>query len=212
MIYKNDMENFILKYNVSRETYSNLESYVALLREWQNKFNLVSKNSLEFVWERHIADSAQLFNYISDDVKLIYDFGSGAGFPALVLAVIAKEKRPDIKFKLVESIGKKTLYLNEVKTRLNLENVEIFNDRVENLKLPVADMITARAMTSLDNLFKYSILFSDKKTKLLFPKGKSYNEELDEAKKNWNFKFSVHENQLCSDGVILLFENLRRKK
>ena len=212
MIYKNDMENFILKYNVSRETYSNLESYVALLREWQNKFNLVSKNSLEFVWERHIADSAQLFNYISDDVKLIYDFGSGAGFPALVLAIIAKEKRPDIKFKLVESIGKKTLYLNEVKTQLNLENVEIFNDRVENLKLPVADMITARAMTSLDNLFKYSILFSDKKTKLLFPKGKSYNEELDEAKKNWNFKFSVHENQLCSDGVILLFENLRRKK
>lgn len=212
MIYKNDMENFILKYNVSRETYSNLESYVALLREWQNKFNLVSKNSLEFVWERHIADSAQLFNYISDDVKLIYDFGSGAGFPALVLAVIAKEKRPDIKFKLVESIGKKTLYLNEVKTQLNLENVEVFNDRVENLKLPVADMITARAMTSLDNLFKYSILFSDKKTKLLFPKGKSYNEELDEAKKNWNFKFSVHENQLCSDGVILLFENLRRKK
>lgn len=212
MIYKNDMENFILKYNVSRETYSNLESYVALLREWQNKFNLVSKNSLEFVWERHIADSAQLFNYISDDVKLIYDFGSGAGFPALVLAVIAKEKRPDMKFKLVESIGKKTLYLNEVKTRLNLENVEVFNDRVENLKLPVADMITARAMTSLDNLFKYSILFSDKKTKLLFPKGKSYNEELDEAKKNWNFKFSVHENQLCSDGVILLFENLRRKK
>lgn len=212
MIYKNDMENFILKYNVSRETYSNLESYVALLREWQNKFNLVSKNSLEFVWERHIADSAQLFNYISDDVKLIYDFGSGAGFPALVLAIIAKEKRPDIKFKLVESIGKKTLYLNEVKTQLNLENVEIFNDRVENLKLPVADMITARAMTSLDNLFKYSILFSDKKTKLLFPKGKSYNEELDEARKNWNFKFSVHENQLCSDGVILLFENLRRKK
>ena len=173
---------------------------------------MVSKNSLEFVWERHIADSAQLFNYISDDVKLIYDFGSGAGFPALVLAVIAKEKRPDIKFKLVESIGKKTLYLNEVKTQLNLENVEVFNDRVENLKLPVADMITARAMTSLDNLFKYSILFSDKKTKLLFPKGKSYNEELDEAKKNWNFKFSVHENQLCSDGVILLFENLRRKK
>jgi len=212
MIYKNDMENFILKYNVSRETYSNLESYVALLREWQNKFNLVSKNSLEFVWERHIADSAQLFKYITDEVKVIYDFGSGAGFPAIVLAIIAKEKRPDIKFKLVESIGKKTLYLNEVKTQLNLENVDIFNDRVENLKLPVADMITARAMTSLDNLLKYSVLFSDKKTKLLFPKGKSYNEELDEAKKNWNFKLKVYKNELCDDGVILLLENLRRKK
>ena len=119
------MEKFILKYNVSRETYGLLESYVALLCEWQKKFNLVSKNSLPHVWERHIADSAQLFKYITEDVKNVYDFGSGAGFPAMVLAIIAKEKRPDIKFKLVESITKKTLYLNAVKSSLGLDNVEI---------------------------------------------------------------------------------------
>ena len=206
------MENFILKYNVSRETYHLLEGYVALLCEWQKKFNLVSNNSLPFVWERHISDSAQLFKYISEDVKSIYDFGSGAGFPALVLAIMAKEKRPDIKFKLVESIGKKTLYLNAVKTVLNLDNVEIFNCRVESLKLVAADMITARAMTALDGLFEYSLPFCSKETKLVFPKGQSYEEELNKAKQKWNFKLKVEKNEISEDGVILLFENLRRKK
>ncbi len=206
------MEKFIEKYNVSRETYYRLESYVTLLREWQCKFNLVSKKSLECVWQRHIEDSAQLFKYITDEVKVIYDFGSGAGFPAVVLAIIAKEKRPEIKFKLIESIGKKTLYLNAVKECLELENIEIINDRIENLELVKVDMITARAVTSLNNLLEYSILFSDKKTKLLFPKGQSYKEELYDAKKKWNFKLKVYKNELCDDGVILLLENLRRKK
>lgn len=212
MLYKNRMENFIEKYNVSRETYLILERYVALLCEWQKKFNLVSKNSLEFVWDRHIADSAQLFEYISDDIKNIYDFGSGAGFPALVLAIIAKEKRPDIKFKLIESISKKTVYLNAVKESLCLENVEIINDRIEKITLPQADMITARAMTSLDGLLKYSFLFSNKNTKMLFPKGKTFEDEVKTAKNNWNFNLIINKNKVCDDGVILLIENLRRKK
>lgn len=206
------MENFIEKYNVSRETYLKLERYVVLLNEWQKKFNLVSKSSLEYVWSRHIADSAQLFKFVSDDVNVIYDFGSGAGFPALVMAVIAQEKRPEISFKLVESIRKKTLYLNAVKDDLVLNNVEIINDRVENLRLKTADMITARAMTSLNNLLEYAFLFSDKKTKMLFPKGQSYNEELELAKKNWNFKINIYKNEICDNGVVLLLENLRRKK
>ena len=206
------MEKFILKYNVSRETYGLLESYVALLCEWQKKFNLVSKNSLPHVWERHIADSAQLVKYITEDVKNVYDFGSGAGFPAMVLAIIAKEKRPDIKFKLVESITKKTLYLNAVKSSLGLDNVEIFNARVESLKLPVADMVTARAMTALDGLLEYSFPFCDKHTKLVFPKGQSFEDELNKAKQNWNCKIKIEKNEICDDGVILLLENLRRKK
>lgn len=206
------MENFIKKYNVSRETYLDFVRYVELLKEWQTKFNLVSKNSLEFVWQRHIEDSAQLFNYIPKNSNLLYDFGSGAGFPAMVLAIIAKEKMPDLKFKLVESITKKTLYLNAVKNELQLENVEILNDRVENLPKQTADIITARAMTCLNNLLGYSFPFCNKETKLIFPKGRSYNDELDEAKKCWNFHLNIQKNEVCEDGVVLIIENLRRKK
>lgn len=206
------MENFINKYNVSRETYLNFERYVALLKEWQTKFNLVSKNSLEFVWQRHIEDSMQLFNYIPLNSEKLYDFGSGAGFPAMVLAIVAKEKIPHLKFKLIESITKKTLYLNAVKTDLILNNVEIINDRVEKIKIEPADVITARAMTQLENLLEYSLPFCKKNTKLIFPKGKTYNDELEDAKKYWNFEVDVYKNQICEDGVILVIKNLRRKK
>ena len=205
------MQNFITTYNVSCETFQNLETYVALLQEWQQKFNLVSNNSLADVWNRHMADSAQLFKYLNNEVDSVYDLGSGAGFPAMVLAIMAKEKYPHIKFTLMESIAKKTLYLNEVKAKLNLDNVTVINGRSEDLNLPKADVVTARAVASLDKLLNYVFKFTDRQTKLVFPKGKSYQEELEEAKNFWNFKLKVDASQTSQDGVILLLENLRRK-
>lgn len=205
------MQNFIDTYNVSRETYQKLETYVALLQEWQQKFNLVSNSSLADVWNRHIADSAQLFKYLNNEVDSVYDLGSGAGFPAMVLAVMAQEQYPQIKFTLMESITKKTVYLNAVKQELKLDNVTVINSRSEDLTLPKADVITARAVASLDKLLNCVFKFTSRQTKLIFPKGKSYKEELDEAEKFWNFKLKVDESQTSQDGVILLLENLRRK-
>ena len=210
-LYKKSMKNFIDTYNVSRETYQKLERLVALLNEWQAKFNLVSNNSLPEVWQRHIADSAQLFKYLNKQVDSVYDVGSGAGFPALVLAVMAQEQYPSMKFTLIESITKKTLYLNEVKTVLNLSNVTVLNKRTEDVLLPPADVITARAVASLDKLLGYVFKFTNRQTKLIFPKGKSYREELETAAKLWNFKLEVCKNETSADGVVLLLENLRRK-
>lgn len=205
------MNDFKKIYTVSRETYQKIEQLVALLNEWQAKFNLVSNNSLPDVWQRHIADSAQLFKYLNEQIDSVYDIGSGAGFPALVLAIMAQEQYPSMKFTLIESITKKTLYLNEVKTALNLNNVTVLNKRTEDLTLPPADVITARAVASLDKLLGYVFKFTTRQTRLVFPKGKSYREELEAADKNWNFKLEVCDNETSEDGVILLLENLRRK-
>lgn len=210
--YKNDMESFINKYNVSRETYQNLEKMVNLLQQWQNKFNLVSRNSLADVWTRHIADSAGLFKYLPAEVDSVYDLGSGAGFPGLVLAIMAKEIYPSAKFTLIESITKKTLYLNAVKDALMLDNVCIINARAEDLTLPPADVVTARAVASLDKLLNCVFKLTSRQTKLIFPKGKTYQDELTEALKKWNFKMGVQKNEESEDGIILLLENLRRKK
>ena len=206
------MENFIKKYNVSRETYQNLETMVNLLHQWQDKFNLVSRNSLPEVWTRHIADSAGLFKYLPPEVDSVYDFGSGAGFPGLVLAVMAKEIYPSMHFVLIESIAKKTLYLNAVKDTLGLGNVTVVNARAESLKLPPADVITARAVASLDKILNCVFKLTTRHTRLILPKGKSYLPELEEALKKWNFKLSARKNEESADGVILLLENLRRKK
>ena len=206
------MENIIEKYNVSRETISLLKAYEASLIEWQNKFNLVSNTTLEDAWNRHFVDSLQLLPLIPDDAKLLYDFGSGAGFPGMVLATALKNKTPYLKFKLVESIKKKTLYLNFVKDKLGLNNVEIINDRIENLPIEKADVITSRAMCSLTELLNYAYKFSGKKTKCIFPKGKKHQEEISEAKKKWNFNCEIIPSVTNTESAILVITNLSLKR
>ena len=205
------MKNFCDTYNVSRETFDKLKHYQSMLIEWQARFNLVSSSTLEDAWNRHFLDSAQLFSLIPNQAKILYDFGSGAGFPGMVLAIMANEKMPNLQVSLIESTTKKTLYLNEVKTVLNLSNVTVLNKRTEDILLPPADVITARAVASLDKLLGYVFKFTNRQTKLIFPKGKSYREELETAAKLWNFKLEVCKNETSADGVVLLLENLRRK-
>ena len=127
------MENFEKKYNVSHETFLSLQNYLSLLIEWQKKINLVSASSLKDAWNRHFEDSVQLFKYVPLGAKSLADFGSGAGFPGMVLAIIAKEKAPYLKITLFESIKKKTLYLKEVSQKTKTD-VFIVNDRIENIK------------------------------------------------------------------------------
>lgn len=205
------MKNFMEKYNVSRETFDKLKTYEALLKEWQAKFNLVSNSTLENAWERHFLDSAQLFKYIPADAKILYDFGSGAGFPGMVLAIMANEKTPYLKIKLVESIGKKTLYLNEVKTQ-TCTNVEIMNARIETLKPERADVITSRALASLEELFNYVYKFCSIKTVCIFPKGKKYQEEIDNARLHWKFDCEIKPSEQSDEGRILIITKLSKIK
>lgn len=205
------MKNFIEKYNVSRETFDKLKTYEASLHEWQKKFNLVSNSTLENAWERHFLDSVQLFSLLPKDAKVMYDFGSGAGFPGMVLAIMANEKTPYLKVNLVESTGKKTLYLNEVK-RLTSTNVTIINKRIENLKPQIADVITSRALSSLKELFSYASRFCGPQTTCIFPKGKKYAEEIAEAKTLWNFDCELVKSEQSEEGMILVITNLSKKK
>ena len=201
------MENLIEKYNVSRETFDKLKTYEASLIEWQNKFNLVSNNSLSDAWNRHFLDSVQLMEYIPNNAKSLLDFGSGAGFPAMVLAVLAQQLQPKLKITLIESIKKKTVYLNTVRKICDLD-VTVVNDRIENLPQQKTDVITSRAMCNLSDLFKYAYRFTTKNTIMIFPKGKSYQAELDNAKKQWRFNYQIKENKVCNEGVILVINHL----
>lgn len=205
-----EFEINILK-NVSCETIKNLKTYQNLLCEWQNKFNLVSNNSLSDAWNRHFLDSAQLANFIRKDANIVCDLGSGAGFPALVLAVIFKEINPKTHFVLIESIKKKALFLNEVINQLDL-NAEVINERIEKIDLLKADYITARALASLDDLLQYAVRFYKENTVCLFLKGKTYETELSNALKKWNFTYDTYNNKINEDGVVLEIKKIRRKK
>lgn len=204
------MENLLEKYNVSRETTENLVTFQNMVLEWNEKFNLISKSSVEDIWERHVLDSAQLIQYIKNKDKTLYDFGSGAGFPAVVLAIISREFYPNLKITLIESIGKKATFLSEVNKKLKL-NMVVLPERIEKLTLPKADIITSRAMASLEKLLQYAKPFCNKETKLLFLKGEKWQEEIKTAEQKWTFEHQSFSSETSEKGRVLLIKNIRRK-
>ncbi|MBS7093845.1 MAG: 16S rRNA (guanine(527)-N(7))-methyltransferase RsmG [Azospirillum sp.] len=205
------MEKNTTTYDVSRETIDKLKTYEASLNEWQNKFNLVSLSSLADGWNRHFLDSMQLFQYIPSNARTLYDLGSGAGFPGMVLAIMAMEKTPYLKVSLIESIGKKTLYLKHV-AELTGTKVNIYNKRIEELPAEKVDVITSRALTALDNLLNYASRFCGSHTVCIFPKGKKHAEEIAEAKKHWDFDCRIIPSSQSDEGVILIITHLNKRK
>ena len=207
-----DIFEELKKYNVSRETYKKLQKFIALLIEWNEKMNLVSKNSLADVWIRHVLDSAQLVDYIPVNAKQIVDIGSGSGFPGVVLAVMLQDIKPQASITLVESITKKSVYLNDVKQKLGLNSVCVVNDRVENAVFKNVDLITARAVASMDILCGYAKKIGNKNTQMLLLKGKSFSEEDEISRKHWQYDTDIFENKYSSDGVVVKVRNIRMKR
>lgn len=205
------MEKEAILNNVSRETIKKLEAYQNMVLEWNKNINLISKASEQDIWNRHIIDSLQLYPLIDKKDRRLYDFGSGAGFPAVVLAIVGEDLFPDLAITLVESIGKKTLFLESVKKTLNL-NIDIQRDRIENIRLPKPDVITSRALASLDKLLDYAEPFCNKNTKLIFPKGEKWQDEIKHAQKKWVFECVNIKSITEEKGCILLIKNIRRTK
>ena len=119
----------LINLDVSRETIDNLNLYVDILRKWNTTINLVSKGSITDVWKRHILDSAQLFKFVTHDMEKWLDIGSGAGFPGLVIAILAKGRFTNLRVTLIESDKRKCVFLNEVVRELDL-NVKILSKRI----------------------------------------------------------------------------------
>ena len=189
--------DFAARANVSRETLKRLGILVEHLIKWQAHHNLVSKDSLSDVWRRHILDSAQLFPLMTEAGPVI-DLGSGAGFPGIVLAIMG---HPDIT--LIESNGKKCSFMREV-ARLTDCNVTLIADRIEAYSPPSpARYITARALSSLNNLLAYSHPLLVPSGTCLFLKGNTADEELTLCRKSWTMQVIKHHSQSNSDGIIL---------
>lgn len=164
--------------NVSRESLEKLEHYLVLLSKWQRAINLVSPTTIGDAWNRHFLDSAQLNSLLPPDAKTLFDFGSGAGFPGMVLAIL----NPGLSVHLVESDQKKCSFLSAV-SRETMTAVSIHNVRIESLATDaVPDVISARALADLGQLLEYSKPWVQKNSSLvlLLPKGENYTSELKE--------------------------------
>ena len=190
----------------SKEVLGKLEIYHDLLISWQKKYNLVGPSTLKDIWERHFIDSAQLFSLLPEQYrdKPVYDIGSGAGFPGMVLAIMG---RRDLV--LCESSSKKCAFLEEVKKKTKT-NVIIDNIRAESLPSCSAIAITARAVTSLSGLLYLSIPLLTKKGVCIFPKGINWKKELLFAQKRFHIDYKVVESITSKDSSIIIINRAER--
>lgn len=166
---------------VSQETIDRLETYRRLLVEWSERMNLVGPKELELFWSRHALDSAQLLKF-APEAKSWVDLGSGAGFPALVVASFLAGQ-PGAQVHLVESIGKKAKFLMAVAAEAGLP-ATVFNLRIEDFAAGKGryDVVTARALAPLPRLIPYAKPILDRGAIGLFHKGADLEAELAAAK------------------------------
>lgn len=188
--------------DVSRETLDRLVLYVELLTNENKRQNLVSRGTVDRLWDRHILDSAQLVRFETSPDSSWVDIGSGAGFPGIVLACLVKGP-----ITLVEPRRLRAAFLNEVIDKLAL------NARVEAVKAERAsgnyDMICARAVASVARLLEISYHLSTRKTVWVLPKGKIGQSELAEARDTWQGVFHVEPSLTDPESVIIVTRDVR---
>lgn len=172
---------------VSRETADKLRAFEALVEKWTRHIGLVSvREATSSIWQRHIVDSAQLFQQAPPSFLTWADIGSGGGFPGLVIAIMAAELNPDARITLIESDQRKAAFLVAAATELGVE-ARVIPMRSEIAPPRNADVISARAFAPLDRLLAHVLRHLASDGIAILPKGRSVNQELAEAKMHWQF-------------------------
>lgn len=193
--------------NVSRETLADLQSFRDLVLKWNPAINLISKKSVDDIWERHILDSAQVFDYFPDSPQLWCDLGSGGGFPGIVVAILAKEIRPGMSVTLVESDRRKGTFLREAIRALDL-NATVEITRIEDLTPQNADVVSARALASVADLLPHIFRHLTTTGNAILLKGAGASDELAKARQDWSFDDSSHTSRTSLDGQILILKDI----
>ncbi|MFN4154297.1 MAG: 16S rRNA (guanine(527)-N(7))-methyltransferase RsmG [Paracoccaceae bacterium] len=193
---------------VSRETIDRFRLLESMVRKWNPAINLVSKDSVDQLRERHIRDSVQLFGIVDFAQGAWCDLGSGGGFPGLVIAILMQGTSRERHVKLVESDGRKAAFLREAVRQLELEAV-VINARVEAIPALGASVLSARALAGLPKLCEFALRHLLPSGVALFPKGVSYKSEVLEARKNWEFDLSLHMSKTDPTAAILELRNIR---
>ena len=193
--------------DVPHETMERMSAFACFLREQNERQNLVSRGSLDQLWSRHIADSAQLVRLIPESAATWLDLGTGAGFPGLVAAVLHPAR-----FILVEARRLRVEFLREAAAVLRVEDrVEVVPTRAEAAPAVPASVISARAFAPLDTLLSIGERFSTSETVWVLPKGRNAKSELDAARASWQGDFRLEPSLTDADAQIIVATGVRRK-
>ena len=180
--------------------------FIYELETYNKKINVVGKSTLADPWRSHIADCLQIAPFIPNKNAKILDIGTGAGLPGIILSIIGFNN-----IALVDSNNKKINFVKGVCDKLNLKN-NIILSRIEMLNQQNYDYIVSRALAKLNKLFYYVQNLINKESILIFLKGKTVDEEINVAKKNWKFESKLFQSVSDSRGRVLVVKGLVQKK
>ena len=209
---REDRERALASLDVSRETLGRLDAYADLLVKWQKAINLVAPSTLKSLWTRHILDSAQVA-ILGAKHQSWADLGSGAGFPGVIIAVLARERAEPGRFHLIESDQRKASFLREA-ARVTGVSAEIHACRVEDILPELRGKITAvtaRALAPLPSLLALAEPLLTTGAEGFFPKGETLSSELQRASEVFAFESRAVPSQSDEKGRILVIRDLRRR-
>ena len=196
---------------VSRETITSLKKYENLLIKANKNLNLIGSSTIKQIWIRHFLDSVQVIDFIDKNDKTMIDIGSGAGFPGLVLAIVAKDRKIPLKIKLIEKSPKKVKFLKNVINELHL-NAEALpqNIFVEPLKVS-EDVFVARAFKPLKIILELIHSKVENWKKIFIFLGKTGKSELLQASKMWNIEYKQRVSVTNDDSTVIEINKIRKK-
>ena len=202
----------IISPNVSRETLDELQNYSNEIILRNKHINLISKNTVNSIKNRHIIDCAQTIDFIDKkDINTCTDLGSGAGLPGVVLGILMKPKKPLFKSIFYEKSYHKSIFLKEMTKKFNL-NSEIHRKNIFEQKNLSTDVIISRAFKPLPIIFQIAQNnFKNFKYIILFL-GKSGKKILSEALIFWKFDYEQKKSLTNNESMIVKIFNLEKKK
>ena len=190
--------------HVSRETSDRLKHFETLVTAENQLQNLVSATSLAAFQSRHVADAMQLVS-LAPAGRSWCDIGSGAGLPGIVIAIVTGGP-----ISLIEPRRLRADFLRRAIVDLELADVEVVEAKAERATGQF-DIITARAVASLSQLFAISSHLVRRETRWILPKGRGAKKELDEALQSWQGEFELVPSLTSEDAMIVVAEQVRRR-
>ena len=198
------------KFNVPRETFSELDQFKDLIIEKNKEINLISYKSVGDIRKRHIIDCAQVIDLIDINSKICTDIGSGAGLPGVVASIMLKGKKIDMRMNLYEKSYHKSSFLRSVSKKLKLNN-EIFQEDIFEKKNLVSGSILARAFKPLPVILDLVEKNFEKYTNLIVFMGKNGKQLLEEAFKECEFEYKESKSLTSNDSFLINIKNIKKK-
>ena len=206
-----DSYQILDKFNVSRETFSTLNEFSELIIEKNKEINLISTKSINNSRNRHIIDCAQVIDLIDINSKICTDIGSGAGLPGIVLSILLRDKKIDMKMNLYEKSYHKSSFLRQVVKKLKLD-VQIFEKDIFKEENLISGSIIARAFKPLPIILELVEKSFKNYTNLIVFMGKNGKQLIEDAVKKYEFEYKEKKSLTSNDSFLINIKNIKKNE